>query len=431
MSVVQEIDSKVENLSASGGGNFNVSQLSLDTGRSGGLWEPIKIQPAGYSEDKSGRFERSNSLDSHNSLSSDGFGFNARDGSGLYESQSPDSLYGSASPTESFLENISIPPPALTRTASQPNPSAESYLYSPFKSGAATTSASLSERKPPRSVSNGAWSESFHDMNAGMDGHERQQNNFAEITQKDSAPVWLSRNDSASSNSSYGGGQRFSVSSAGDGDAADSDIQMNQHSSRHASQQPLVRPLSGRRAVPLVPLSPMSKFQSNAGSAISQTPAQVHESDHDRRPLPGLRPPVAAAAANSASSMSSEQASRALPLKSNPLARKPSRCDQVLFIMFLLLLISPFFFYSLPQRAWSASAALTGLSDADNGDRAGTGPGSFVCLHVCAIFIHFRSTAPSSWFFSLQCCVGARHRSARQSTGRQAQAELARHVVKL
>ena len=119
------------------------------------------MQPVGYGDDKSGRFERTNSLDSH---SSDGFGFNARDGSGLYESQSPDSLYGSSSPTDSLLENLSIPPPALTRTASQPNPSADSYLYSPFKSGAASASMSLSERKPPRAGDTAALEQKLADL---------------------------------------------------------------------------------------------------------------------------------------------------------------------------------------------------------------------------------------------------------------------------
>jgi hypothetical protein len=287
--------------------------MSLDTGRSGGLWEPIKIQPVGSSEEKPGRFERSNSLDSHNSLSSDGFGFNARDGSGLYESQSPDSLYGSTSPTESLLENISIPPPALARTISQPNPSTDSYLYSPFKSGEASASVPSSERKPPRMGGSNAWAESFHDANAATDGPDRYPNAFAPASQKEAAPVWLSRNDSASSNSSYGGGQRFSVSSAGDGDVLDDDLLANQHNSRNASQ-PLVRPLSGRRALPLGPLSPMNKFQNNASSVVSQASSQMHESDHDRRPVGGQRPPAATYAANAVSSASAEQVQPCLNL---------------------------------------------------------------------------------------------------------------------
>ena len=260
------------------------------------------MQPVGYGDDKSGRFERTNSLDSH---SSDGFGFNARDGSGLYESQSPDSLYGSSSPTDSLLENLSIPPPALTRTASQPNPSADSYLYSPFKSGAASASMSLSERKPPRAGGSSAWAESFNDMDMGMDGRERQQNIFADNSQREAAPVWLSRNDSASSNSSYGGGQRFSHGSLGDGDGQEDDSPRNQQNTRHISQ-PVARPLSGRRALPLAPLSPMLKNQGNMGSGNSQAHVQMHESEHDRRPLPGPRPPAAAAAA-SAASASAEQ----------------------------------------------------------------------------------------------------------------------------
>ncbi len=347
----QDIDSKVES-SASGGGSFNVGQLALDTGRTGGLWEPIKIQPVGYNDDKSGRFERSNSIDSHNSLSSDGFGFNARDGSGLYESQSPDSLYGSSSPTESLLETISMPPPALTRTASQPNPSADSYLYSPFKSGAASSSMPLSERKPPRVSASSAWTESVNDATVGMDGRERQQNIFAEVAHREAAPVWLSRNDSASSNSSYGGGQRFSVSSTGDGDVLDDELKMHQHNFRHASQPP-VRPLSGRRALPLLPSSPAGKNQSNAGLGVGQAPPQMHESDHDRRPIPGPRPAAATAAAGAASSVSNEQVG-AEPSSVRPFCSN-LQTDAIHLIKFarimLLRLLYLILSFSLPSAA--------------------------------------------------------------------------------
>jgi hypothetical protein len=44
------------------------------------LWQPVKMDAAGVADDRLGRMERSNSADSH---SSDGLGFNARDGNGL------------------------------------------------------------------------------------------------------------------------------------------------------------------------------------------------------------------------------------------------------------------------------------------------------------------------------------------------------------
>ena len=71
----QDIDSKAD---ASNGG-ASASHVSLDTGGSGGLWEPIRAPPVEGGQ-PGGRLERSNSFDSN---SSEGFGFNARDGSGL------------------------------------------------------------------------------------------------------------------------------------------------------------------------------------------------------------------------------------------------------------------------------------------------------------------------------------------------------------
>jgi hypothetical protein len=203
---------------------------------------------------------------------------------------SPVSLYGSSSLTEhGSREALPIPPPALSRSASQPNPPADSYLCSPFKTNAASTSATLSERKPqmpPRAPGSGAWSETL----LGVDGRETH-NEFVDGTQREAAPTWLSCNDSASSNSSYGGGsRRLSYGSFSEGDVPDDDVQYN----RHTSQPP--RPTSGRRALLLVHFSPKSHLQDNPAAAVSQYQPQ-HESEYDSRPIHAARPPAAAAAA--------------------------------------------------------------------------------------------------------------------------------------
>ncbi len=257
------------------------------------LWQPINTVPTGM-------LERSDSLDGH---SSDGFGFNSRDGNELYDSMSPVSLYGSSSPTEhGSMEALSIPPLALTRSASQPNPPADSYLCSPFKTGAASTSAPLSERKPqmpPRAPGSGAWSETL----SGMDWREKH-NEFVGGTQREAAPMWLSCNDSASSISIYGGvSMRLSYGSFGEGDVPDDDVQYN----RHTSQPPLC-PTSGRRALLLAYFSPKSHLQDNPAAAVSHYQPQ-HESEHNRRPIHAARPPAAAAAvaASSASQFPNEQ----------------------------------------------------------------------------------------------------------------------------
>jgi hypothetical protein len=136
-----------------------------------------------------------------------------------------------------------------------------------------------------------------------MDGREKQ-NVFVGGAHREAAPMWLSRNDSASSNSSYGGGSRpLSHGSFGEGDVPDDDAQYN----RHTSQPPL-RPMSGRRALPLAPFSPKSHLQDNPAAAVSQYQPQ-HESEHDRRPIHAARPAAAAAAAaaSSASQLPHEQ----------------------------------------------------------------------------------------------------------------------------
>jgi hypothetical protein len=356
----------------------------LDSLDSGGLWQPIKTQTGAQYDDTSGRFDRSNSLDGN---SSDGFGFNALDGNGLYESMSPDSLYGSSSPTDSILEAMSIPPPALTRTASQPTPHTDSYLYSPFKTGAASASAPHSERKPPRPPGSSAWAESFRDM----DGRERQKDVMAGVSQREPAPMWLSRNDSASSGSSYGAGSRpMSYGSFGDGDGADDDSQMNLQSSRPPAQP--TRPLSGRRALPLASFSPKGKFQEEPATAARVEPIMFpaqHESEHDRRPIPAPRPPAssAAAAATSSSSAANEQVT---------IARMRWR---------FCVRLTPL------QRAWSASAALAGSSDNDIGDRAGTGAQALT-LDPKLFPVHnlrCRAAAAASRILALQRCLSPRY----------------------
>jgi hypothetical protein len=77
---LQEIDSKADGMSSTGNISLSLGQLSLDAAGSGGLWQPVKMDAAGVADDRLGRMERSNSADSH---SSDGLGFNARDGNGL------------------------------------------------------------------------------------------------------------------------------------------------------------------------------------------------------------------------------------------------------------------------------------------------------------------------------------------------------------
>lgn len=371
----QECDSKHDS-------SFPTS-APLDSLDSGGLWQPIKAQTRPQYDDAAGRFDRSNSLDGN---SSDGFGFNARDGNGLYESMSPDSLYGSSSPTDSVLEALSIPPPALTRTASQPNPPTDSYLYSPFKTGA---SAPHSERKPPRPPGSSAWAESFREM----DGRERPKDVMAGVSQREPAPMWLSRNDSASSGSSYGAGSRpMSYGSFGDGDGLDEDSHMNLQSSRPPVQQ--VRPLSGRRALPLASFSPKGKFQDDPAAAANIEPAMFHtqhDSERDRRPLPAPRPPAssAAAAATSSSSAANEQVAAAR------MCWHSFRCSAL----------------TLLQRAWSASAALVGSSDNDSGDRAGTGAQALT-LALKLFPAHdprSRAAAPTSRIFALQRCLSPRY----------------------
>ena len=63
-------------------GTSSHAPVSFDTGGSGGLYEPMRKPPVGLAEggQPRGRLERSNSADSN---SSEGMGFNARDGSGL------------------------------------------------------------------------------------------------------------------------------------------------------------------------------------------------------------------------------------------------------------------------------------------------------------------------------------------------------------
>ncbi len=77
---LQEIDSKADGVSSTGNISLSLGQLSLDAAGSGGLWQPVKMNDSGVGDDRVGRMERSNSFDSH---SSDGLGFNARDGNGL------------------------------------------------------------------------------------------------------------------------------------------------------------------------------------------------------------------------------------------------------------------------------------------------------------------------------------------------------------
>ena len=185
-------------------------------------------------------------------------------------------------------------PPALVRSASQPNP-VDSYLYSPFKT-AGNSALPHSERKPTRPGGGSVWAESFRDHDGSR---EAEREAFA----RETAPVWLSRNDSASSSSSYGGSSRpLSYGSVGEGDGRDEESHRNPHVMRQASQ-PAARPMSGRRAAPLAPSTSLAPQQSSAGSTVSHVPLTplAYESEHDRRPIHSLRSPAAAAAAAAAS----------------------------------------------------------------------------------------------------------------------------------
>jgi hypothetical protein len=77
---LQVIDSKSDTISSTGNVSLSLGLLSLDAEASGGLWQPVKPTASSDAAVRSGRVERSNSFDSH---SSDGLGFNARDGNGL------------------------------------------------------------------------------------------------------------------------------------------------------------------------------------------------------------------------------------------------------------------------------------------------------------------------------------------------------------
>jgi hypothetical protein len=262
-------------------------------------------------------------------------------------------------------------PPALVRSASQPNP-LDSYLYSPFKT-AATSALPHSERKPPRPAGGSVWSESFRDHDGSR---EAERDGFA----REPAPVWLSRNDSASSSSSYGGSSRpLSYGSVGEGHGRDDESHGNPHVMRQASQA-AARPMSGRRAMPVVPSTSLAPPQSNPSSIASHVPStsQAYESEHDRRPIHSLRSPAAtttaaaAAAANgAATSASNEQVFPQTNRHRHTKCPAPSRISD-----------------SLSQRAWSASAALTGSSSTDPGDRGGTGgvrcaEPSHRCVQAC------------------------------------------------
>ncbi len=194
------------------------------------------------------------------------------------------------------MEPLSIAPPALVRSASQPNP-VDSYLYSPFKT-ATTTDLPQSDRKPPRAGGSSVWADSFRDHDGS-----REAEGFA----REAAPVWLSRNDSASSSSSYGGGSRpLSYGSVGETDGRDSESLKNLNMA--------ARPVSGRRALPLAPISPLAPSQNSGGYTASHRPllSQTYESDHDRRPIHSLRSPAAAAAAaNAAAAAASASAANA------------------------------------------------------------------------------------------------------------------------
>jgi hypothetical protein len=122
--------------------------------------------------------------------------------------------------------------------------------------------------------------------------------------------MWLSRNDSASSSSSYGAGSRpMSYGSFGDGDGPDEDANTSSHAHRHAPQ-PASRPLSGRRALPLAAFSPKSQAQDSTAIGLSQAHIP-NESDYDRRLVHAPRPPAAAAASAASTSSSSDQVSHA------------------------------------------------------------------------------------------------------------------------
>ena len=154
-----------------------------------------------------------------------------------------------------------------------------------------------------------------------MVGRERERGILAGGSRREQvsqAPVWLSRTDSASSNSSYGGGSRpMSYGSVGEGFDDDQQQQQQQQQFSRFATQPQPRPRSGRRALPPAPLSPMSTLHGTPGSGVSQQPMpfQTHENDHDRRPIHMPRPPAAAgAAAQATSSLASEQV---VPLPTN------------------------------------------------------------------------------------------------------------------
>ena len=117
--------------------------------------------------------------------------------------------------------------------------------------------------------------------------------------------------------------------------------------------------------MPLVPSTSLAPPQSNLGSTAGHatSTSQAYESEHDRRPIHSLRSPAAAAAAAAASAASaaanatSSSASNEQVPSPPPHERAAPSCIS----------------HTLSQRAWSASAALTGSANADAGDRAGTG----------------------------------------------------------
>jgi hypothetical protein len=245
-------------------------------------------------------------------------------------------------------------PPALVRSASQPNP-VDSYLYSPFKT-AGTSALPHSERKPLRPAGGSVWADSFRDHDGSR---EAERDGFA----REAAPMWLSRNDSASSSSSYGGGSRpLSYGSVGEGDGQDDESYRSSHVMRQASQA-AARPMSGRRAMPLVPSTSLAPPQSNLGSTAGHVTAtsQAYESEHDRRPIHSLRSPAAAAAAAAAANVAATSASNE-QVFSQTNRHRHTKCPAS-------SLISD----HSSQRAWSASAALTGSASTDTGDRGGTG----------------------------------------------------------
>jgi hypothetical protein len=246
------------------------------------------------------------------------------------------------------MEPLSMTPPALVRSASQPNP-VDSYLYSPFKT-AGTSAQPHSERKPLRPSGGSVWADSFRDHDGSR---EAERDGFA----REAAPMWLSRNDSASSSSSYGGSSR--PLSVAEGDGRDEEPHRSSNVMRQASQA-AARPMSGRRAMPLVPSASLAPPQSSLGSTAGHvtSTSQAYESEHDRRPIHSLRSPAAAAAAaNVAATLASnEQVFSQTNRHRHTKCPAPSRISD-----------------HSSQRAWSASAALTGSASADAGDRGGTG----------------------------------------------------------